>query len=178
MKVNRKRNGVAFASAVAVVVIAVAAVGAYYIIAIPGPSSSNSGPTGTQYRPGLANTTSTQAGGVATSRAPEGWEAGLVAKAALTSPQVLSYIRTAYSYRVVGLSQTSASPIMVSMLLNITGNQIVAGNWTTGYRIAYTRLDVLNVTVQFTYPSNYTVARALPAQLPERNFSLSYDATQ
>lgn len=108
----------------------------------------------------------------------ESWDSGLAVKVALTSPQAQDYIKTAYSYSILGLSQTSASPIMISVLLNVTGSQTVVGNWTAGYTVSYTKLDLLNVTVQFTEPSNYTVIRAWPTQFPDSNLSISFTPAQ
>jgi hypothetical protein len=84
----------------------------------------------------------------------------------------------AYSYSILGLSQTSASPIMISVLLNVTGSQSVAGNWTAGYTVSYTKPNYLNVTVQFTTPSNYTVVQVWATQSPDRNLSIDFTPTQ
>jgi len=99
-------------------------------------------------------------------------------EAALTSPQAQDYVKTAYSYSILGLSQTSASPTIISVLLNVTGSQTVVGNWTAGYTVSYTKLNLLNVTVQFTEPSNYTVVRVWPTQFPGSSFSIDYTPTQ
>ncbi|MDA4128936.1 MAG: hypothetical protein OK422_05740 [Thaumarchaeota archaeon] len=180
MDFETERRGISLASAVAVVIV-VALAGTYFVFEFSGSSSANStSTTTTQSHPGLQSTTTptTNAITLPTASPTGGWMPGLVAKAALGSPTVQSYIRTAFSYGINGPFETSASPIMVSILLNITGDQIVAGNWTTGYEVSDTKLVLLNVTVQFIPPSNYTVVRAWPIQLPGRNSSIVYDSGQ
>ena len=170
-------------SAVAIVIVVAGVAGAVYLVTGPGLSSSNPGSSiETQSTLQYRTTSTSVALGLPTSNptanGAESWSPGLAVQAALTSPQAQNYVKTAYSYGILGLSQTSASPIMISILLNVTGSQIVTGNWTAGYTVSYAKLNLLNVTVQFTKTSNHTVVRAWPTQLPDRNLSIDYTPTQ
>jgi hypothetical protein len=166
------------------VIMVVGVAGGIYLVTATGPSSSNPSsstktPSALQFR--TTSMTAVRAlptSNGTTSNGAESWDPGLAVEAALASPQAQNYIKTAYSYSILGLSQTSASPIMISILLNVTGSQSVSGNWTAGYTVSYTKLNYLNVAVQFTKPSNYTVVRVRPTQSPDRNLSINFTPTQ
>jgi hypothetical protein len=166
------------------VITVVGVAGGIYLVTATGPSSSNPNsstktPSVLQFR--TTSMTTVLPLPVLNGTAPNGaeqWIPGLAVEAALTSPQAQSYIKMAYSYSILGLSQTSASPIMISVLLNVTGSQSVIGNWAAGYTVSYTKLNYLNVIVQFTKPSNYTVVRVWATQSPDRIRSIDFTPTQ
>jgi hypothetical protein len=60
----------------------------------------------------------------------------------------------------------------------IIGAQSVTGNWTTGYTVAYTGRQVLNVTVQWTTPSTYNVTGVMITNLTNQTSQGSFDAVQ
>lgn len=64
-------------------------------------------------------------------------------------------------------------------MINVTGAQIVKGNWTTGYQVCYVGNSLLNVTVaQVASSSSYGVTHLSVYGLPERHTSLGFTAQQ
>jgi len=108
-----------------------------------------------------------------------GWGPGQLINATLSSPEVQSYIKTAYSYEIIQESVSAGDPNLVTVIISVTGSQSVIGNWTTGYTVSYTGIKTLNVTVQFTAPSSFSIASAGVASFPDRNESIaSYSSQQ
>ncbi|MGD0395290.1 MAG: hypothetical protein ABSB26_00070 [Nitrososphaerales archaeon] len=108
-----------------------------------------------------------------------GWGPGQLINATLNSPEVQSYIKTAYSYEVFRESASTGDPDLVMVIINVTGSQRVTGNWTSGYTVSYTGIRTLNVTVRFTAPSAFSIAGVGVASFPDRNESIaSYSPQQ
>ena len=92
------------------------------------------------------------------------------------SPLVQPYIQHAYSYGPTEQSWINKSAFFV--LIETVQNQEVAGNWTTGYSITYSDEILLNVTVIFKAPSNYTVTEVIATNLPNEQQSISFSSVQ
>ncbi len=108
----------------------------------------------------------------------QGWGPGDLINATLNSPEVQSYIKTAYSYDIIQESASTSDPNLAVVIINVTGSQTVTGNWTSGYFVSYTGIRTLNVTVQFTAPSTFSVAAVSAASFPSRNESITYTSQQ
>ena len=152
----------------------------------PGPVASTSTTSlelitsTTSYNGNLAEvtTTTSPSGGPPGGGAQTGWDSGLVVNTTLYSPGVLSYVKSAYDYGVIGISSPADNPNLVNVIVNITGIQSVVGNWTTGYVITYSGLRILNVTVEFTKPSSYSVVSVNLTSLPNRTESINFTPQQ
>ena len=108
-----------------------------------------------------------------------GWDPGQLINATLNSPEVQSYIKTAYSYEIFRESASTGDPNLVTVIINVTGSQRVTGNWTSGYTVSYTGIRTLNVTVRFTAPSTFSIAGVGVVSFPDRSESIvSYSSQQ
>lgn len=116
--------------------------------------------------------------GSSTTTAPASWGPDQLTNATLTSPEVQSYIKTAYSYDIIQESASATDPNLVLVVINVTGSQSVTGNWTTGYVVSYTGIRTLNLTVKFTAPSTFNVTKVDVASFPSRNESITYTSQQ
>jgi hypothetical protein len=96
----------------------------------------------------------------------------------LDSPQVQAFIKNAYEYHIVYFNQKFRDPSRAQVILNVTGTQVVEGNWSTGYQISYVNDSVLNVTVAQVSPSSYEVSHLSVYKLPDRHASLGFTAQQ
>lgn len=107
-----------------------------------------------------------------------GFPSVTVKNATLDTRPVLAYIGTAYEYHVAyfGVSQTDSN--VMYAVLNVTGRQVVTGNWTTGYRVSYLGNALLNVTVQQVVASTYEVTHVSSYPLPDRNATVTYAPQQ
>jgi hypothetical protein len=94
----------------------------------------------------------------------------------LNSSQVLPYVAKAYYYSVVYLKGDFTST--TDVILDVTGAQVVTGNWTTGYTVSYVGNRLLNITVQRGEPSGHVVTGLLVNELPDMNSSLSFSEQQ
>jgi hypothetical protein len=100
------------------------------------------------------------------------------ASGTLDSPQVQAFIKNAYEYHVVYFKQKFGDPSRAQVIMNVTGIQVVGGNWSTGYQISYVGNSVLNVTVALVAPSSYEVSHLSVYNLPDRHTSLGFTAQQ
>jgi hypothetical protein len=99
-------------------------------------------------------------------------------KATLGSTQVQAFIKSAYEYHLVYFGRQIGGPNVTHTVLNVTGTQVVTGNWTTGYRVSYLANALLNVTVQHPVPSTYDVTHLSVYPLPDRNESIAFTTQQ
>jgi len=99
-------------------------------------------------------------------------------KATLESAQVQAFIKSAYEYHLVYFGRQIGGPNVTHAVLNVTGTQVVTGNWTTGYRVSYVANALLNVTVQHPVPSTYEVTQISVYPLPDRNASVTFTTQQ
>ncbi len=106
----------------------------------------------------------------------QGWTQGGVASLVLTSPEVLSYVKPAYTYDL-NIVQDPFATNLSNALINVTEAQNVSGNWTGGYEVTYSGI-MLNATVQFTTPSSYQLISVGVTNLPNKTYSISYDSQQ
>jgi len=107
------------------------------------------------------------------------------ANGTLDSPQVQAFIKNAYEYHVVYFkqkmgegNQTVDHSSLAQAILNVTGTQLVRGNWSTGYQVSYVGNSILNVTIVQVAPSSYEVSHLSVYNLPDRNTSLGFTAQQ
>ncbi len=73
-----------------------------------------------------------------------GWQTGTVANMTLYYYKVLPLVKVAYNYSLY-ISQTGASPVLISAIVGLYGPMIMRGNWTTGYSFSFPYRSVLNV---------------------------------
>ncbi len=113
-----------------------------------------------------------------TTSTSEGWQAGTVANMTLYYYKVLPLVKVAYNYSIY-ISQTGASPVLVSAIVGLYGPMIMRGNWTTGYSFSFPYRSVLNVTFQYTPPNTYQVINFVAQNYSVPGyFSFSYNTTQ
>ena len=112
-----------------------------------------------------------------TQTSQQGWTQRGVARLVLTSPEVLSYVKPAYTYEL-NIVQDPFATNLANALINITETQSVSGNWTgSGYEVTYSGI-MLNATVQFTSPSSYQLISVGVTNLPNKTYSISYNSQQ
>ncbi len=165
-----------------------------FTVNTPGSSSAQGGSNGGTT---LGTTTSTYA---STSTSPPAvtWPGNQLANGTLSSPQVQAFIKTAYSYDLVSRMWDAyrSNLSLRYVVLNVTGGQVVTGNWSTGYKITYTGIKMLNVTVQLVESphyhvldlgsvdykvkdgtaAGYKVINVVATDLPDRNVSIVFTA--
>jgi hypothetical protein len=119
-------------------------------------SSSITSVNGTRYSTTTYNLppTSSSGSGAPPPTNSSSWEYWAVANVTLGSPSVQAYIHDAYNYSF-SISQTGTDPVLLSTTIFVIGEQIVSGNWTTGYNVTYTHISFLNETVMYSPPSYY-----------------------
>ena len=115
--------------------------------------------------------------GTVTTNSAASWDYAQVANLTLNSPNVQSFIKDAYSYSVSIYSDHFA-PNLITVLINVNGSQSVVGNYTTGYKITFSGIKVLNATVQFTPPNSYIMAAIGVTNIPNQTESASFSPQQ
>ncbi|MGH9918592.1 MAG: hypothetical protein ACRD6W_06970, partial [Nitrososphaerales archaeon] len=81
-----------------------------------------------------------------------GFPSAFVRNATLDTPQVLPFIKAAYEYHLVYFAHSPANQGVMYAVFNVTGSQVVNGNYTSGYRVSYLANRLLNVTfLQVTF---------------------------
>lgn len=129
---------------------------------LPGTSTFTSG-TVSSYSSSQDTTTSTI-----------NWNYGEVANLTLNQPKVQAYIKSAYSY-TVSMYPGHFGPDLMTVLINVTGSQNVAGNYSSGYTITYSGMKMLNVTVEFIPPSTYFFPpEIIVASFPNQTDSITF----
>ncbi len=103
-----------------------------------------------------------------------GFPSALLKNATLDSREVLPFIRTAYEYHLVYFAFSRTNANLMYAVLNVTGSQVVTGNYTTGYQVSYVGDKLLNVTVLQVVPSHFKVAHVSAYALPDRSGSVAY----
>ena len=98
--------------------------------------------------------------------------------ATLDSPQVQAFIKNAYDYHRVYYRTGIGTEDETDEILNVTGRQVVTGNWTSAYLMSYVDNHLLNVTVAPTAQSMYDVTHISVYNLPDRNYSVTFTALQ
>jgi hypothetical protein len=140
----------------------------------PTPSSSASeSPSCPSTRESVGNLTWTVSPCVA-----YGFPSPCVKNATLDSRQVLPFIKGAYEYHLVYFARSQTDHDVTYAVLNITGKQVVTGDWSSGYRVSYAGNLVLNVTVLHVASSTFWVVHVSAYALPERATSLTYAPRQ
>lgn len=107
-----------------------------------------------------------------------GFPSAFVRNATLDTRQVLPFIRTAYEYHLVYFAHSKANSGMMYAVLNVTGSQVVTGNYTTGYQVSYVGNKLLNVTIFKVVYQHFDVIHVSAYALPDRNESVSYTPQQ
>jgi hypothetical protein len=145
------------------------------VIGVAGYLSVSTSNAGTSSSPGVSYQGST------TTPTPS-WYPGKVVSLVIDSPEVQSYVVSAYSYYI----QTPPAPDdsnLAAVKVTVTGNQSVSGNWTTGYTISYAGNESLYGLVRFSQPVNYTythytLVNVTLTKYPVENQSIMFDAQQ
>jgi len=107
-----------------------------------------------------------------------GFPSAFVRNATLDTPQVLPFIKTAYEYHLVYFAHSQTNWDLMYAVLNVTGNQVVTGNYTTGYQVSYVGNELLNVTVFRVTFQHFDVTHVSAYALPDRNESVLYTPQQ
>jgi hypothetical protein len=105
--------------------------------------------------------------------------------ATLDSPQVQAFIKNAYEYHRVYYRTGSGSQQMINgsswqstdEILNVTGRQVMSGNWSSGYVLSYVDNHLLNITVAPTEQS-YLITLMAVYNLPDRSYVETFTALQ
>lgn len=107
-----------------------------------------------------------------------GFPSAFVRNATLDTRQVLPFIKTAYEYHLVYFAHSPANQDVMYAVLNVTGSQVVNGNYTSGYQVSYLGNKLLNVTfLQVTF-QHFEVVHVSAYPLPDRNESMAYTPQQ
>jgi len=107
-----------------------------------------------------------------------GFPSAFVRNATLDTRQVLPFIRTAYEYHLVYFAHSQTNWDVMYAVLNVTGSQVVTGNYTTGYQVSYVGNKLLNVTVLRVVYQHFDVTHVSAYALPDRNESVAYAPQQ
>jgi len=107
-----------------------------------------------------------------------GFSSAIVRNGTLDTPQVLSFIKTAYEYHLVYFTHSKTNWDVMYAVLNITGHQVVNGNYSTGYQVSYVGNKLLNVTVLRVANVHIYVMHVSAYALPDRNESVAYTPQQ
>jgi hypothetical protein len=106
---------------------------------------------------------------------------GVAYNSTLGSPQVQPLIRNAYLTELLYYKYNESSPIHQCAILNITGSQVVSGNWTGGYHVSYLNNKLLNITIEFgeyMQPPRYVVTHVSVYGLSDRKYLVSFTPQQ
>jgi hypothetical protein len=99
----------------------------------------------------------------------------------LGSPQVQPLIRNTYLTELLYYKYNESSPIHQCAILNITGSQVVSGDWTGGYHVSYLSNKLLNITIEFDkymQPPRYVVTHVSVYGLSDRKYLVSFTPQQ
>lgn len=107
-----------------------------------------------------------------------GFPSAFVRNATLDTRQVLPFIKTAYEYHLVYFAHSKTDWGVMYAILNVTGSQIVTGNYTTGYQVSYVGNKLLNVTFFRVAFQHFDVTHVSAYALPDRNESVAYTPQQ
>ncbi len=107
-----------------------------------------------------------------------GFPSATVKNATLDSSQVLPFIKSAYEYHLVYFAYSRTYANVMYAVLNVTGSQAVAGNWTSGYVVSYIGDRLVNVTVLQVIPSHFEVSHVSSYPLPDRSVTVAYTPQQ
>ncbi|HVC27716.1 MAG TPA: hypothetical protein VND40_06095 [Nitrososphaerales archaeon] len=107
-----------------------------------------------------------------------GFPSASLKNATLASRQVLQFIKTAYEYHLAYFAFSRTDANVMYAVLNVTGSQVVTGNWTTGYQVSYVGDKLLNVTVLQVVHSHFQVTHVSAYALPDRSESVAYTPQQ
>lgn len=103
-----------------------------------------------------------------------GFPSATLKNATLDTRQVLAFIKGAYEYHLVYFAFSRTNHAVTYAVLNVTGSQVVTGNYTTGYHVSYVGDRLLNVTVLQVVSSHFQVTHLSAYALPDRNASVVY----
>lgn len=107
-----------------------------------------------------------------------GFPSPFVRNATLDTRQVLPFIKTAYEYHLVYFAHSTANWDVIYAVLNVTGKQVVTGNYSAGYQVSYVGNKLLNVTVLKVAFQHFDVTHVSAYLLPDRNESVAYAPQQ
>jgi len=107
-----------------------------------------------------------------------GFPSAFLKNATLDSRQVLPFIKGAYEYHLVFFAFSRTNANVMYAVLNVTGSQVVTGNYTAGYQVSYVGDKLLNVTVLRVVPKHAEVTHISAYALPDRNALVAYTPQQ
>ena len=107
-----------------------------------------------------------------------GFPSPFVRNATLDTRQVLPFIAAAYEYHLVYFAHSTANSNVMYAVLNVTGRQVVAGNYSAGYQVSYAGNKLLNVTFLKVASKHFDVTHVSSYSLPDRNESVAYSLLQ
>jgi len=81
------------------------------------------------------------------------------------------YLQGSYNATLVYLKPRNSDYFQFG-IFNVTGVQSVTGNWTTGYNVAYSHNELINVSAAGV------VTHVAVYPLPDRNYTISYSSQQ
>jgi hypothetical protein len=96
----------------------------------------------------------------------------------LENSTLTSQVLSAYYHSLLYLNYNDSDLSSQSAVFNVTGRQIVTGNWTGQYHVDYVRNELVNISTSFTKPSTYVVTHASVYDLPDRNYNVSFTPQQ
>src|SRR6202035_3395252 len=102
-------------------------------------------------------------------------EGAVVGLGGLTGSPIYSalspYLQGSYNATLVYFKPRNSDYFQFG-IFNVTGVQSVTGNWTTGYNVAYTHNELINVSAAGV------VTHVAVYPLPDRNYTISYSSQQ
>ena len=96
----------------------------------------------------------------------------------LENSTITSRILGSFYHTLMYLNYNGSNPTDASAVFNVTGTQVVQGNWTNGYHITYTNNELVNVSVALTAASTYTITHVAQYPLPDRSYTDTYTSQQ
>jgi len=87
-------------------------------------------------------------------------------------------VNSAFYHSLLYVNYNDSNLSSQSAVFNVTGRQIVTGNWTGEYHVAYVGNELVNISAAFTKPSTYAVTHVAVYHLPNRNYTVSFTQQQ
>lgn len=83
-----------------------------------------------------------------------------------------------FYHTLLYLNYNRTLPAHISAVYNVTGSQIVQGNWTVGYHLTYTNNELVNFSATLTNSSTYAITHVAKYPLPDRSYTDTYGSAQ
>lgn len=112
-----------------------------------------------------------------TSTPATNYDYGGIANLTLYSSQVLPYINHAYSYQL-SIYPSQFGHGLLYAIINVNESLNVEGNYTTGYKLTWAGVLVLNATIQYTAPDSYSIMAFGVSNLSDQVQNLTFTQTE